>query len=507
MTKARAQMDDLLQHYLSVANPEKIALIEAQGQYRYRQLHDAARAVAAHLLSGGKTDLLEARVALMAPPGFAYAAIQRGIWLAGGIAVPLCLTHPLPELEYVFDDVKPAFAIAAPPYLEMLAPLAERHGARLLPAPTVMNGRPQAEPPRLSAFRRAMILYTSGTTSKPKGVVLTHANLIAQIQTLVQAWDWRQSDRILHALPLHHTHGIINALGCALSAGAACEFAEKFEAAKAWQRFGSGEINLFMAVPTMYARLIAEWESAPPETQKRWSQACAGFRLMVSGSAALPVPIFEKWRQISGHTLLERYGMTEIGMALSNPLHGERRAGTVGLPLPGVSVRLMNEAGGVISDEGVAGELQIAGANVFQEYWNKPDATQSAFRDGWFCTGDVAVIEDGYYRILGRSSTDIIKTGGYKVSALEIEDKLLEHEAIRECAVVGVPDEEWGECVCVAAVLRPGAELTREALRAWGRQRMAAYKIPARLQIVEALPRNAMGKVVKPEIKKIFEGV
>ncbi len=498
-------MDDLLQNYISPAHPQKIAIADAQGQYTYQELQRAACTVAANLLAGRKSDLREARVVFMVPPGFAYAAIQRGIWLAGGIAVPLCLTHPLPELAFVCDDVNPQFAIAAPPYLEKLAALSERHHTELLDLPTAVAERHQTELPNLLPQRRAMILYTSGTTSKPKGVVLTHANLIAQMQSLLQAWEWRPEDRILHVLPLHHTHGIVNALGCALSAGATCEFLDKFDGTMVWQRFSAGEITLFMAVPTMYARLISEWENAPPEIRTPWSQACRNLRLMVSGSAALPVPVFEKWRQITGQVLLERYGMTEIGMALSNSLHGERRPGGVGLPLPGVVVRLVHETGETVHEEGIPGEIQVAGANVFREYWNRPEATAAAFREGWFCTGDVAVIENGYYRILGRNSTDIIKTGGYKVSALEIESILLEHESIKECAVVSMPDEEWGERVCAAAVLHAGAALTQEELRAWGKQRMAVYKIPSRLCCVDELPRNTMGKVVKPEVKKIFE--
>ncbi len=498
-------MNNLRENYIRLKNPHTIAIVEAHGEFTYTQLHHAATTAAANLLSG-KPDLNEARVVFMAPPGFEYAAIQRGIWSAGGIALPLCLTHPLPELEYVFQDVQPQIAIAAPAYDEILSALAAKYHCRLLHTAEVLASA-EAQLPEISASRRALILYTSGTTSKPKGVVLTHGNLLAQIQTLLQAWEWQPQDHILHVLPLHHTHGIVNALGCALASGATCEFLDKFEAKKVWQCFSAGRINLFMAVPTIYARLIAEWENAPPETRRQWSQACAHLRLMVSGSAALPVPVFEKWRQISGQALLERYGMTEIGMALSHPVHGERKPGTVGMPLPGVSVRLVHESGETIDAENIPGEIQIAGANVFQGYWNRIEATRAAFCDGWFRTGDIAVREEGYYRILGRSSMDIIKTGGYKVSALEIEGILLEHESMKECAVVGVPDEEWGECVCVAAVLRPGAALTHDALRAWGKQRMAVYKIPSRLQLVESLPRNAMGKVVKPEVKKIFEGI
>ncbi len=224
---------------------------------------------------------------------------------------------------------------------------------------------------------------------------------------------------------------------------------------------------------------------------------------MVSGSAALPVSVLAKWQSISGHTLLERYGMTEIGMALSNPLDGERRPGFVGLPLPGMAVRLVDEAGQVIEEEGRPGEIQVRGPTVFPEYWNRPEATRQAFRDGWFCTGDISVKEDGYYRLLGRSSVDIIKTGGYKVSALEIEEVLRTHPAIGECAVVGVEDLEWGERVCAAVVCREGV-LTLETLRAWAKDRLALYKVPSRLLLLEDLPRNVMGKVTKPAVQDLF---
>jgi malonyl-CoA/methylmalonyl-CoA synthetase len=224
---------------------------------------------------------------------------------------------------------------------------------------------------------------------------------------------------------------------------------------------------------------------------------------MVSGSAALPVQTLARWREITGHTLLERYGMTEIGMALSNPLHGDRRAGSVGAPLPGMEVRLVDEQGEPVID-GTPGEIEVRGGNVFLEYWGRPDATREAFRKGWFRTGDVAVLEGGAYRILGRTSVDIIKTGGYKVSALEIEEVLRTHPAIAECAVVGVADAEWGERVAAAVELRPGRELDLASLKGWAREQLAPYKIPRELRVVAALPRNAIGKVVKPDIAALF---
>jgi malonyl-CoA/methylmalonyl-CoA synthetase len=310
-------------------------------------------------------------------------------------------------------------------------------------------------------------------------------------------------DRILLCLPLHHVHGIINVVSCALWSGAVCEMLPRFDVSTVSQRIAGGSLTLFMAVPTVYTKLIAAWEGSSPEARKAITAGCDRMRLMVSGSAALPVATLERWREISGHTLLERYGMTEIGMALSNPLHGTRVPGSVGTPLPSVDVQLVNEAGEVV-EVGAPGEIEVRGPSVFKEYWGKPDATREAFRNGWFRTGDTALVENGVYRILGRTSIDIIKTGGHKVSALEIEEVLRQHSSIADCAVVGVHDAEWGERVAAALVLRQAHALDLETLRTWAKERLAGHKIPSRLLTLKELPRNAMGKVTKPAIAKLF---
>jgi malonyl-CoA/methylmalonyl-CoA synthetase len=276
-----------------------------------------------------------------------------------------------------------------------------------------------------------------------------------------------------------------------------------FDAGVVWERLGSGDITVFTGVPTMYRRLIGAWEAASETDRRAWSEGARRARLMMSGSAALPVQTLERWREITGHTLLERYGMTEIGMALSNPLHGERRPGAVGVPLPGVEVRLVTD-GGVPVPEGETGEIEVRGPNVFLEYWQRPEETRAAFRDGWFRTGDVAVVEQGSYRLLGRTAVDIIKTGGYKASALEIEEVLRRHPAIAECAVVALPDADWGERVAAAVELAPASALTLDELQQWAKTQLAAYKVPRDLRVVTALPRNAMGKVVKPEVASLF---
>jgi len=293
-------------------------------------------------------------------------------------------------------------------------------------------------------------------------------------------------------------------VSCALWSGATCQMLPRFDANAVWNSIAGGSITLFMAVPTVYAKLIAVWDAASPARRTHLTRACSRLRLMVSGSAALPVSTLQRWKQISGHTLLERYGMTEIGMALSNPLRGERVPGSVGTPLPNIEVQLVGEHGEPVP-RGGAGEIEVRGPNVFAEYWGKPDATRDAFRDGWFRTGDTAVIENGVYRILGRTNVDIIKTGGHKVSALEIEEALREHPRVAECAVVGVPDPEWGERVAAAVVLNEGDVLDLSSFRAWAKELLATHKVPSRLLVLDALPRNAVGKVIKPAVVALFQ--
>ena len=480
---------------------EKTAIATTDGAFTYRDLLHSSSQIATGLLQNTE-DLQEQRVVFLIPPGFEYVATQWGIWRAGGIAVPLCISHPRPELEYVITNSGASIIIAHPNFEGILRLLAEEQNLRFiltsgtLPSDIVLL-------PELDITRRALILYTSGTTGKPKGVVTTHQNIQAQVTSLTTAWEWTSDDRILHILPLHHIHGIVNVLTCALWAGAECHLLNKFDAETVWNRICDGNLTLLMAVPTIYVKLIAAWETASKERQKSMSEGCAKMRLMVSGSAALPVQVLEKWQTISGHFLLERYGMTEIGMALSNPLHGERLSGYVGKPLPEVEVRLVDENGELVPG-GTPGEIQVKGPGVFLEYWQNPQATAKAFQDGWFRTGDTAVVENGNHRILGRMSVDIIKTGGYKVSALEIEEVLRSHPDIQECAVVGVADLEWGERVCAALVLQGSQPLTLEAFRSWAKERLAVYKVPSQILIVEELPRNAMGKVTKPTVVELF---
>jgi len=480
---------------------DRIALVSQGQAYSYHALIDSSKKVAGNLLNG-KPDLDEARITFLVPPSFEYTAVQWGIWAAGGIAVPLCVLHPLPSIQYVVEDTQAKMIIAHADYVELLKPLESSIGISVLHLESIFQEN-KCELPNIDSVRRAMILYTSGTTSKPKGVVTTHDNIQAQITTLVNAWEWQKDDYILNILPLHHVHGIINVMCCALWSGACCEFLPKFDAEKVWEILSSERLTLFMAVPTIYYKLIAYWDKSSSEEKNKMSKGASKLRLMVSGSAALPVPVLEKWKEITGQTLLERYGMTEIGMGLSNSYRNERRPGHVGLPLPGVEMRLVDPDNNYV-EENQPGEFQIKGPSVFKEYWQKPEATQKAFTDdGWFITGDIGMLNNGLYKILGRDSVDIIKSGGYKISALEIEDVLRKHEAVDDCAVVGLADEKWGEVVSACIVSRETA-INTHLISEWLKEQLPVYKIPRNYIIRKELPRNVLGKVTKNELKKMF---
>lgn len=485
-------------------NTNRTAIVATGVQFSYTQLLDSSQRVASCLLDSAD-DLNGARVAFMVSPDMSYVDAQWGIWRAGGIAVPLCGTHPPPELEYVLEDSGASIVIGDERYESTLHPLAKKRRLRYLSISELRQGD-VASLPEVEPSRNAMLIYTSGTTGKPKGALTTHEIIAAQLRSVTDAWEWSCDDYIINVLPLHHVHGILNVLCSALWSGATCELLPRFDADEIWHKIeDSRQLTLFMAVPTIYAQLIARWDVASTDRQVEMSVGCKRLRLMVCGSAALPISTLEKWRKISGHTLLERYGMTEIGMALTNPLHGKRRPGYVGSPFPGVTITLLNEKGEEVPD-GEPGQIHVKGPNVFKEYWMCPEATYEVFtKDGWFKTGDISIREGQVYRILGRQSVDILKTGGYKVSAFEIEDVLRIHEAIAEVVVVGVSDLEWGQRVAAAVVFKPGQSLKLESLREWGKQRLAPYKVPTSLLVLEALPRNSMGKVIKPAVIKLFD--
>ncbi|KAL5034447.1 hypothetical protein RTP6_002295 [Batrachochytrium dendrobatidis] len=509
----------------NTSNSSKTEAHSTCEQFSYGDLlHDTVIIQSLLLYANKKTrskisDLKEQRVAYLMPRGYDYVKCMSGIWAAGGIAVPLCSSHPVQELSYTIQDSGAEIVLYHSTFNDRITDL-----KRQLPNiqwissnELTLYQKPKAIDVELQDFdmsRGAMLIYTSGTTGPPKGVLLTHAGIDAQIKSMITAWKWTSKDRILHVLPLHHIHGIINALLCALWSGATCEFTadSKFNAKDIWQRWecSQRDLTLFMAVPTIYAKLAASFEEMSVEKQNECAQICKQFRVMVSGSSALPTSLFQQWEKITDHRLLERYGMTEVGMALGNPLEGPRIPGEVGNVLPGVQIMLQSPSTSAdithIPDE--PGSLLIRGPQVFSRYWNKPDTTLESFVEPghWFKTGDVACrTQTGTFKILGRASMDIIKTGGFKVSALDIERELYDHPDIEEVAVVGVPDPEWGERVGAIVVQKNKTRtITLDCLRSWLTSRLASYKIPTKLVFIEEIPRNTMGKVDKKQLIKLF---
>jgi malonyl-CoA/methylmalonyl-CoA synthetase len=479
--------------------PDKIAITDQAGTWTYGELAQAMAQVAGSLL-GTRRSLEGERVGMILEPSRESIGALLGVLAAGGVAVPIATQAAPAEIAYEVEDSGATRLIANDSFQSKLASAFAGSESRpgLLGMQDLFRSTTR-DPSPLQGEAPAMMLYTSGTTGRPKGVLHTHGSVQNQVEVLRGAWRWQADDHLLHILPLHHVHGLINGALGALWAGASLRFLPRFDATTVWQAF-VGETSVFFAVPTIYHQLLERWDKEDKATQKEWIRGAQRLRLAVSGSAALPAPVWHRWQYVTGQALLERYGMTEIGMALSNPYEGERRPGMVGMALPTMDVRIVTEEG---RDAGAEepGEIWVRGPSLFREYWQRPEATAESFRDGYFLTGDIAQTEDGYVRILGRASTDIIKSGGYKLSALEIEAALADHPAIDEIAVVGAEDLEWGEIVTACIVLRPGQSLTLEALRAWCTEKLSPYKHPRRLELYESLPRNAMGKVTKTELR------
>ncbi|MGB2104116.1 MAG: AMP-binding protein, partial [Luminiphilus sp.] len=383
-----------MNHVLNSDRPDKVALIEGDHAFTYAQVESRIVQFASGLLAG-RSDLEEARIAFLIPAGVDYVTALHGVWRAGGIAIPLNVASAESEWEHCLTSAGVTQVIVDQQTLAGIEGLCDRLA---MPIATVSDTVTDSvlPLPELSPQRRAMIVFTSGTTSKPKGAVTTHGNIAAQIETLVTAWEWQPEDVIPLFLPLHHVHGIINVLSCALWAGATVHAMPRLDLTALCAQVAADRFSVFMAVPTIYVKLIDHLETLEDEEVQGISEGFANMRLNVSGSAACPVEVFEEWRDLTGQVLLERYGMTEIGMALSNPYRGERRPGYVGQALPDVAVQLVDEEGGIVTEEGTPGEIRIQSPTVFLEYWGNAEATEASFAEGWFCTGDIAVIEDGY---------------------------------------------------------------------------------------------------------------
>ena len=426
---------------------------------------------------------------------------------AGLVYLPLNSAYQQGEVGYFLENAEPGAVVAQPRSMPWLGPLAAARGIRHVFSldehgkGTFADAAAGASA-RFATVERSLddlaaILYTSGTTGRSKGAMITHRNLASNATVLHGYWGFGPDDVLVHMLPLFHVHGLFVACHCVLMNGTAMRFHAKFDARRALEDFARSSV--FMGVPTFYTRLIAEAGLT--------RAACARMRLFISGSAPLLAETHAEFEKRTGHRILERYGMTETGMLTSNPLAGERRPGTVGLPLPGTSVRVVDD-GGKACAAGEIGHVQVKGDNVLPGYWRMPEKNKEEFTaDGFFRTGDVGAFSpDGYLSIVGRSK-DLIITGGYNVYPKEVELAIDELPAVAESAVVGVPHPDFGEAVTAVLVPRPGVPAPTEAeVIAWLKSRLANFKVPKRVFLVDELPRNTMGKVQKNVLRERYSG-
>lgn len=546
------------------------AIYDSFGLHKYGELLTKAALLANklnnNLNSEHKNELKLSRkrlfCCLLCPNDSRYVYSLWGAWLNGHVAVPLSGKHPEHMLGYFVDDCQADVLLYTQEYEDVAKKLLQSrpkleihlvdHGDKHCETDSKSYEEKWTEIQKLGGLvdEPALVIYTSGTTGYPKGVVHTHGTINAMVQGMLKAWEWSPKDAIVHTLPLNHVHGIVNALLTPLTCGALSIMLPKFEPSEVWKlllepdRCIPRRPSIFMGVPTTYSLLMnfleqnsqncssalnASVNRSSNESQKiklrdDIKEACLkNIRLFVSGSAPLPIPTMDAWEELTGHKLLERYGMTELGMVLTNPLHGPRIPRAVGLPFPYVEVAIgqknnddgydilvkSDENDTQVFTENDGGELLVRGGTVFKEYLNKPEATKAAFTgDGWFVTGDTAVYDDDVqtYKILGRTSVDVIKSGGYKLSALEIENQMARHPFVQEVAVLGLPDHLWGQKVVALVVLKKnfkweGGDVNGSILD-WCRKYMASYQVPKTVKVVENLKRNAMGKLNKKELQR-----
>ncbi|MCA1217437.1 acyl-CoA synthetase [Streptomyces sp. 8L] len=454
----------------------------------YAELAATATALAARI-DGAR------RIAVWATPSADTAIGVMAALLAGVPAVPLNPRSGERELAHVVADSAPELVIAeADAALPSALDGIERVTVPVVPE----SGGPAAPLPEPDRESPALIIYTSGTTGPPKGAILPRRALAATLDALADAWQWTGDDVVVHALPLFHVHGLVIGVLGPLRRGGSMRHIGRFDTAAVARELSDGGTMLF-GVPTMYHRV-----AAAVRDDAGLVAALSGARLLVSGSAPLPLPDHRRITGATGRQVVERYGMTETLMNTSVRADGEPRAGSVGVPLPGVDLRLVDDDGGVLDtyDGRTIGEIQVRGDNVFTGYLNRRDATEAAFSAGWFRTGDMAVRDaDGYIRIVGRRATDLIKSGGYKIGAGEIENALLDHPGVAEAAVTGEPDDDLGERIIAWVVpADPAAPPAPDELAAHVASELAAHKRPREVRFLDALPRNDMGKVTKREL-------
>lgn len=475
---------------------------ETAGAVSYRDFAGHCACLAGALVEAGMKP--GDRVAVQADKSAAALALYLAVVRAGGIYLPLNVAYTPAEIEYFLGDAEPVIFVCDPAKRDALKPVAEAAGASVLTLDGSGEGTladaAQAASPLAGISSRggsdiAAILYTSGTTGRSKGAMLSHDNLLSNALTLVDAWRFTADDVLIHALPIFHTHGLFVATNVVLAARASMIFQAKFDPGKVLAAMPKA--TTLMGVPTFYTRLLQQ----PGLTR----EATSNMRLFISGSAPLLAETHREWQDRTGHAILERYGMTETNMNTSNPYDGRRVAGTVGFPLPGVDLRIVDPETGASVEAEEIGMIEVRGPNVFSGYWRMPEKTAAEFHDdGFFITGDLGKVDaDGYVHIVGRGK-DLIITGGYNVYPKEVEMEIDAMEGVLESAVFGVAHPDFGEGIVAAVVARDGASPSDGAIIEALGERLAAYKRPKKIVFLDELPRNTMGKVQKNILRTRF---
>ncbi len=505
MTFLHALVDNCHTYADKVAMEMLTADGETEEAVSYGEVEARVRQTAALLQSLGVRP--GDRVALQLPKCLPFVYLHLATMRLGAITLPLNPAYPRRELLYFLDDAEATLFFADTgnrqqieamreelPALERIVYLDGDDGGQFSELLTSVTTSTELPPIPDDRDQTALMIYTSGTTGRPKGAMITHGNLTANIEGLHTAWGWQEDDVLLHVLPIFHVHGLVVALHGALHAGATALLLPKFDPQQTLETLVERRCTVFMAVPTIHRMLLEASGAADYDLSH--------MRLLTSGSDRLPDDVFHGFRETFGHTLLERYGMTETGMNLSNPLRGERRVGSVGMPLPGVEARIVDPETGDLLPDGEVGEVQIRGPHVCKGYWRQPDKTAEAFtNDGWLKTGDLGLRErDGYFTLKGRAK-DLIISGGLNVYPPEVELALADHPAVAASAVIGCPDKKWGERVTAVVVREEGTVVSEEEIIEHCRQQLAPYKTPKQVIFVDAMPRNALGKIQKAKLR------
>jgi malonyl-CoA/methylmalonyl-CoA synthetase len=480
--------DVIAQLKAQAGDPDRVWLVD--GRVTYADLLAETGRLANAILALGmrKGDRLLLQVEKCEAVLSLYLACLR----TGVVFLPVNPGYTVAETAHFLADAEPALAVADPERVAGLAGLGARAMALSYLLGLAAGQAPEFADPHHDPDDLAAILYTSGTTGRSKGVMLSRENLASNAEALVGLWRFTESDVLLHALPVFHTHGLFVATNCVLYSGARMIFQRSFQPPAVLAALPAATV--MMGVPTFYTRLLADAGLT--------RAAVSALRLFISGSAPLSPATHAEWRERTGHAILERYGMTETNMITSNPYEGDRKAGTVGMPLPGVEVRITGPDGAALP-QGEPGSIEVRGPNVFQGYWRLPEKTAEEFRDGWFITGDLGAFDaEGYLSILGRAK-DLVITGGLNVYPAEVEAALDDLPGIAASAVIGVPHPDFGEAVVACVVGQVDPESVRDALR----ERLAAFKIPKKVLVLPDLPRNAMGKVQKAELRRVHVGL